>query len=98
MDTYQSSKCYVKQFFLYVMKGGKRDGITDELFIKFQNECQRIHIFITFLNPKLYKDVCKRKDFNANGSITNIILCNLENEILLYSVQYLMSLGFNVDV
>ena len=67
-------------------------------FIKFKTECERIHTFISSLNPKILKDVSKRKDFNIKGSLTNIILCNLENEILLYSVQYLMKEGYNVDV
>ena len=78
--------------------GGKRDGITDAFFVKFKTECNRIHTFIASLNPKLLKDVCKRKDFNVNGSLTNIILCTLENEILLSSVQYLINAGFSVDV
>jgi hypothetical protein len=80
------------------MNGGKRDGILDPFFIKFKTECERIHTFIASLNPKLLKDVCKRKEFNVNGSLTNIILCILENEILLNSVQYLMNECFNVDV
>jgi hypothetical protein len=80
------------------MNGGKRDGITHAFFMKFKTECERIHTFIASLNPKLLKDVCKRKEFNIYGSLTNIILCSLENEILMYSVQYLLNEGFNVDV
>lgn len=98
MNDYQLNKSDVKELFLSVMNGGKRDGITDVFFTKFKTECERIHTFIASLNPKLYKDVCKRKEFNVNGSLTNIILCTLENEILLNAVQYLMSKGFNVDV
>ena len=98
MNDYQMNKGDVKQLFLSVMNGGKRDGITDPFFTKFKTECERIHTFITSLNPKLHKDVCKRKEFNINGSLTNIILCTLENEILLYAVQYLMSKGYKVDV
>lgn len=98
MDTYQMNKGDVKQLFLSVMNGGKRDGITDPFFTKFKIECERIHTFIASLNPKLLKDVCKRKEFNVNGSLTNIILCNLENEILLNAVQYLMSMDYKVDV
>jgi len=98
MNDYQMEKGDVKQLFLSVMNGGKRDGITDPFFMKFKTECERIHTFITSLNPKLYKDVCKRKEYNANGSLTNIILCNLENEILLNTVQFLTNEGYNVDV
>jgi hypothetical protein len=98
MDDYQLNKGDVKQLFLSVMNGGKREGITDPFFTKFKIECERIHTFIASLNQKLYKDVCKRKEFNINGSLTNIILCNLENEILLNAVQYLMSKDLKVDV
>ncbi len=66
MNTCQLEKGDVKQLFLSVMNGGKRDGITDFFFVKFKTECERIHTFIASLNPKLLKDVCKRKDFNVN--------------------------------
>ena len=98
MNDYQLEKGDVKQLFLSVMNGGKREGITDAFFMKFKTECERIHTFIASLNPKLLKDVCKRKEFNVNGSLTNIILCNIENEILLTAVQYLMKEGYKVDV
>ena len=98
MNEYHLDKGDVKQLFLSVMNGGKRDGITDPFFMKFKTECERIHTFIASLNPKLLKDVCKRKEFNVNGSLTNIILCTLENEILLNAVQYLMKKGYKVDV
>lgn len=98
MTDFNMEKADVKELFLSVMNGGKRDGIIDPFFVKFKKECERIHTFIASLNPKLVKDVSKRKEFNVNGSITNIILCNLENEILLTSVQFLMKEGFNVDV
>ena len=78
----------VKQLFLSVMNAGKRDGITDPFFVKFKLECERIHTFISSLNQKLYKEVCKRKNYNTNGSLTNIILCNIKNEILSNAVQY----------
>ncbi len=76
----------------------KRDGILDPLFIKFKTECKRIHTFTNSLNPKLLKDICKRRELNVNGSLTTISLCSLENEILLHSVRYLMDKGYNVDV
>jgi hypothetical protein len=110
MDDYQLNKGDVKQLFLSVMNGGKREGITEPFFTKLKTECETIHTFISSLYPKLYKDVCKRKEFDVyedvckrkefdvNGSLTNIILCNLENEILLNAVQYLISKDFIVDV
>ena len=74
MDNYQINKGDVKQLFLTVMNRGKRDGITDPFLTKFRAECESIHTFIASLNPKLYTDVCKRKEYNFNGSLTNIIL------------------------
>ena len=97
-EKYNLERDDIKQMFLSVMNGGKREGIVDEFFSSFKNECSRIHKFIISLNPELYKDVCKRKDFNLEGSLTNIILCEIENNILLHSVQYLLSKGFNIDV
>jgi hypothetical protein len=39
-----------------------------------------------------------RKEFNVNGYLTYIILCRLENEILLNFVQHLINEDYNVDV
>ena len=97
-DEYDMDKGDVKQLFLTIMNGGIREGFTNAFFLKFKDECKRIHTFINSLNPDLLKEVKKRKEFNIDGSITNIILCDLENLILLTSVQYLLSLGYNVDV
>lgn len=97
-EKYSLERDDIKQMFLSVMNGGKRDGIVDEFFSNFKNECCRIHKFIISLNPELYKDVCKRKDFNIEGSLTNIILCEIENNLLLHSIQYLLSKGYNIDV
>ena len=72
MKDYQLEKGDVKQLFLSVMNGGKRDGIIDSFFMKFKLECERIHTFISSLNQKLHKEVCKRKDYNTNGSLKNM--------------------------
>ena len=83
------------------MNGKKRDGVTDPFFMKFKTECERIHTFIASFNPKLLKNICKRKELNVNGSLTNIILYSIENKALLTSVQYLMKENYEnykVDV
>ena len=95
---YDMDKSNVKELFLTIMNGGSRDGITNSFFLKFKDECKRIHTFINSLNPDLFKEVKKRKEFNIEGSITNIILCETENLILLTAVQYLLANGYNVDV
>jgi hypothetical protein len=60
-NDFQMDNSDAKQLILTIMNGGKRDGITDPFFMKFKTECERIHTFISSLNPKLLKDVCKRK-------------------------------------
>ena len=97
-NEYDMDKGDVKQLFLTAMNGGKREGITNSFFMKFKDECSRIHKFINSLNEDLMKEVKKRKEFNIDGSITNIILCKLENKILLTAIQYLLCLGYAVDV
>jgi hypothetical protein len=94
MTDYSLEKGDVKQPISSVINGDKRNGIIDPFFVKFKTECERIRTFIASLNPKLLKDVCKRKGFNVNGSLTKTILCSLENKILLNSVQYLMNEGY----
>jgi coenzyme F420-reducing hydrogenase delta subunit len=56
MNDYQLDKGDVKQLFLSVMNGGKREGTTDAFVMKFKTECERIHTFIASLNPKLLLD------------------------------------------
>jgi hypothetical protein len=80
MNRYPLEKGDVKQLILSVMNGSKREGITDAFFVRFKNKCERIHTFIASLNPRLLKDVYKRKYFNVNGSLTNNNHCTLENE------------------
>ena len=48
MSSYPLEKGDVKQLILSVMNGGKREGITDAFFVRFKNECERIH---TLLHP-----------------------------------------------
>jgi hypothetical protein len=56
-------------------------------------------ILLLHLQTQNYiKMFVKRKVFNINGSLTSIILCNLENKFLLNAVQYLMSKLFKGDV
>ncbi len=98
MTDYSLEKGDVKQPISSVMNGDKRDGTLDPFSVKFKTEYERIHTFIASLNPKLLEDVCKRKGFNVNASLTKTILCSLENEILLNSVQYLMNEGYSTGI
>ena len=90
-NEYDMDKDNVKQLFLSIMNGGNREGITNTYFLKFKDECKRIHTFINSLNPDLYNEVKKRKEFNIDGSITNIILSEAENLILLTAATTVIS-------
>ncbi len=46
MTDYSLEKGDVKQLFLSVMNGGKRNWILDPFFVKFKTECERIYSFI----------------------------------------------------
>jgi coenzyme F420-reducing hydrogenase delta subunit len=51
MTDYSLEKGDVKQLFLSVMNGGKRDGILDPFFVKFKTECERVYTSIASSNP-----------------------------------------------
>ena len=72
---------------------------TDNPFqIKFKEEIKLIHKKLCGLNPELFESFKLRKEYDAEGRIMNVILCKIENELLLTAVQHLKSLGFNIDV
>jgi len=87
----------VKKTFLSALNGGEQE-LDNKFFIEFKKELKLIHLQINSLNKDLEKVIKRRKDYNINGSITNTILCDIENEILLTSVSYLIKKGYNVDV
>lgn len=87
----------VKKTFLSALNGGEQE-LDNKIFIEFKKEIKLIHLQINSLNKDLEKVIKRRKDYNINGSITNTILCDIENEILLTSVSYLIKKGYNVDV
>jgi hypothetical protein len=94
---YSIDRSDAKDLYLSIING--RDCFFDDDFIfNFKKEIKLIHKYIISLEPSLYKSVKNKKDFNAEGSMMNIILCKIENTILLTAVQYLKSLGFYIDV
>ena len=97
MTDYKMEKGDAKDVFLKIMNGGNVD-ISDLFLCQFKQEISLIHKNICALNPELLKSVKNRKDYNINGTMMNVILCKLENEILLTAVQYLKSLNYSVDV
>ena len=92
------SKQEAKDLMLAFLNGGKREGLTMKYLVNFQKEMSSIHTKIALLNKDLVRDIKRRKTHNIEASASNVILCRIENECLLYAVQYLKSLGFNVDI
>lgn len=87
----------VKKIFLKLMNGGEI-YITNTFINRFKKEIKLIHTQINALNPLIEKSVKKRKDYNINGSITNIILCEIENILLINAYEFLTDKGYSVDV
>jgi hypothetical protein len=87
----------IKKLFLLLMNGGNR-YIDNNFLNNFKKEVKLIHTQINVLNPLIEKAIRKRKEYNVNGSITNIILCEIENKLLLKAVEFLTIKYYSVDV
>lgn len=91
-----------KNLFLTFLNGGNKEGLTslNDFLKDFKEEMTLIHKLIVQLNPKIYKQVKRtygENEPNLNGKLINRILCNLENEVMLTAVEYLMNKGYNID-
>lgn len=91
-----------KNLFLTFLNGGYKEGLTymNDFLKDFKDEMTLIHKLIVQLNPKIYKQVKRsfgENEPNLNGKLINRILCNLENEVMLTAVEYLMNKGYNID-
>ena len=79
------------------------DNYPDEV-IDFYNDLVTVRERIMELEPalvKLGKKKLKRKgrsEFNLDGTVVNLLMCDWENRILLEMVNYLTSQNFKVDV
>ena len=88
-----------KNLFLSILNyTNKRIEFTNEIIEKFTNEMRLIHKQICSLNVDEYKKLKTRKGFNAEGSMINILLCNLEHNILMNAIDFLRNKSYNVDV
>ena len=87
----------IKKTFLSALNGGEKE-LEDNFFKDFKKEIKLIHLQINLLNKELETIIKRKKDYNVNGSITNTILCDIENTILLSCVSYLINKGYKVDV
>jgi hypothetical protein len=97
LTTKNTNKDKIKKTFLSALNGGEQE-LDNKYYIEFKKELKLIHLQINTKNKELEKVIKRRKDYNINGSITNTILCDIENQILLTSVSYLINKGYNIDV
>lgn len=99
---YDINKQDIKDIFLTLINGGDRIGVTliDEYLQSFKNEMKTIHNLIVQLNPNILKQIKKiwgNNQHNIYGKVVNCILCQIENEIMLTAVEYLLNNGYNID-
>ena len=100
---YDVSPGQIKNSILTIINGGNGGDFkiskTPETFIyKLKAEVQNIHNLVCKLNPKEYKQVQRRKEFNPEGTMMNIVLCKLEHQLLINAVAFMTTEGYNVDV
>ena len=95
------SKEEAKQEILTIMNGGKGkwniSKIQGTFIHDFKKEIHSIHEHVCRLNPDEFKKIQRRKDFNKEGTMMNIILCKLEHMILMNAVSFMRQEGYNVD-
>lgn len=89
-----------KQEFLAILNGRQftkhyRIPTTDEFFIRWNTEATAILSQVVKLNPTVKPS---KRDHNENGSVTNRVICSIENEILFYSFNYLLKQGYSPEV
>lgn len=91
-----------KQTFLSLLNGGKGGGWQipkhkGTFIYDFKEEIKGIHDAVCRINSDEYKKVSRRKDYNREGTMMNIILCKLEHQVLMNAVMFMTERGYNVD-
>lgn len=94
------SKDIFKPEFLAILNGRKfnrqyRIQETDDFFVQWNTEATQILEQVVKLNPSIHPS---KKDYNENGSITNKLICSIENDILYNTFNYLIEQGYNPEV
>jgi len=92
-----------KHIILGIMNGGsggnwKINKQPDTFLGKLKKEIVSIHKQICIINGEEYKKVIRRKEFNPEGTMINILLCRLEHQLLINAVAFMTEKGYNVDV
>ena len=91
-----------KQTFLSLLNGGKGGGwqipkYKGTFIYHFKEEIKGIHEAVCRINIEELKKVSRRKEFNKEGSMMNIVLCKLEHLVLMNAVMFMTEKGYNVD-
>ena len=91
-----------KQTFLSLLNGGKGCGwqipkYKGTFIYDFKEEIKGIHEAVCRINIEEFKKVSRRKEFNKEGSMMNIVLCKLEHLVLMNAVMFMTEKGYNVD-
>lgn len=92
------NKDAAKVSILSILNGGKCDDIKGSFIEGFKKEIKLIHSHVCRINIDEYKKVQRRKDFNKEGTMMNIILCKLEHLLLMNAVLFMKEHDYNVDV
>lgn len=91
-----------KQTFLSLLNGGKGGGwqipkYKGTFIYDFKEEIKGIHEAVCRINTEEFKKVSRRKDYNKEGTMMNIVLCKLEHQVLMNAVMFMTEKGYNVD-
>jgi len=94
------TKSEVKKDILAVLNGGKRT-ILEDWFVQYQKEIGILHQLIMNdpSNAEMLAKIKKtrKKQYNVQGSLTNHILCEIENSVLMSIVSFLKSKKISTD-
>jgi len=86
MNHFKVNKDDAKTIVLSMLNGGGdfyiRENDTPDWLFRLKVELREINKKICELNPELYKNTKKQKDFNPEGTVFNKILCKMENIVL----------------
>lgn len=97
-DENKVSKDVAKISILSILNGGEGGKLKGSFIESFKIEIKAIHSHVCRLNVDEFKKVQRRKDFNKEGTMMNILLCKLEHMLLMNAVLFMTEQGYNVDV
>ena len=90
------TKDEIKQALLKIMNGGKLDDKFVQYFEELNDELKTIRTMILKHNPELEKIVKKEKKFNIEGSVLNLVLCQIENKIITSAMEFFQKNNYYV--